>query len=149
MPSRHHARHTFHHSVSVLFALFVVALSGLLSSASAAPEETVTGATTAGDLVIVDWQRTSAGDVVATGRTLITLENGAVAEVVVLDRSEIAPASAGENQPTADAGTGYYAIVDEQGNTVVPEQPAIAGEVAAAGAEARGWPNFDPTSMSA
>jgi hypothetical protein len=74
-----------------------------------------------GGLIIVDWQGTIDGDVVFPGRTLITVEHGAVTEVMFLNRGDIAPESGVTVQPGQADPTRLYVIVDEQGNVVAPE----------------------------
>ena len=91
-------------------------------------EFVVTGFQTIGSLVIVDWHGEEEGIVVFPGRTVVTIENGEIANVQFLNLSNVSPVQ-GEHSlvpvtaisyATGLAG-GYYPIVDELGNTIVPE----------------------------
>lgn len=79
----------------------------------------ITGFRTFGNLLVVDWQGVQKGAVVYPGRTLATIENGAINEIRLLNASSLSPID--PPQDTALASSGMFVIMGERGEAIVPE----------------------------
>jgi hypothetical protein len=72
-------------------------------------------------LIIVDWRATVDGTVVLPGRTLITIEDGTIAEIHFLNLNNVAPVQGGMSVVPTTAAQTWYELPYEQGRPVVVE----------------------------
>lgn len=95
-------------------------------------EFSVTEFSSFGNLLVFDWQGTQDGVVVFPGRTLATVEGSTIKEIRFLNLNNVSPVENGINAiGSAPVSTGFFVIVDEEGNTIVPERIADETQEAA------------------